>query len=290
MVEIGKYNRLRIAKERSVGYFFDGGEDGDILMPKRHQPDEGCEVGDEMDVFVFLDAEERLTATVRKPFAQVGELAWLKVVDVHRVGAFLDWGMTKDLMVPHREQAEEMVIGESYLVKILLDADDRIIGTTRLDEHISEFADDSFKKGQEVEILIGEHTELGYKVVVNNAYWGLLYDQGRFKKVRSGEKTKAYISKVREDRKLDISLQKPGYHQEQVLDIGEQILHYLADQGGWMELTDKSSPEEIKKTFEISKKTFKQVIGRLYKERLIALEPDGIRLLGRKPGSKSESR
>lgn len=281
MVEIGRFNRLRIAKERSVGYFFDGGEAGDILMPKRHQPEQ-CEVGDELDVFIFLDADERLTATVHVPKAQVGEVAWLKVVDIHRVGAFLDWGVTKDLLVPFREQAEEMQIGKSYLVYILLDENQRIIGSSRLDDYLEEVPESNFKTGQEVELTIAHKTERGYKAVVDNAGWGMLYDSEVFQPLKPGQKLKGYIRKQRDDGKLDLSLQRPGYHKGSIEAIAQQILARIKEAGGFLELTDKSPPEVIHAEFQISKKLFKQAVGKLYKERLIMIEPQGLRRVSKK--------
>ncbi|PKL75321.1 MAG: GntR family transcriptional regulator [Candidatus Melainabacteria bacterium HGW-Melainabacteria-1] len=277
MVKIGRFNRLRIIKERSVGYFFDGGEAGDILMPKRHQPDH-CAVDDELDVFVFLDAEERLTATVRKPLAQVGEVAWLEVLDVHRVGAFLDWGMTKDLLVPFREMAEPMVAGQHYLVKLLLDDDQRIIGTSRLDEHLSDSAEQVYKTGQDVQLLIAEHTDLGFRAVVDDLYWGILYDNETFQTLHPGQRITGYIRKVREDGKLDLSLKKPGYDAGGTESLAKRILDRIQAQGGFLPLSDKSSPEAIQQAFEVSKKVYKQAVGKLYKERRITIEPGGLRL------------
>ncbi len=277
MVQIGKYNRLRISKERSVGYFFDGGDDGDILMPKRHQPD-SCEVGDELDVFVFHDAENRLTATVHKPVAQVDECAWLQVVSEHRVGAFLDWGMTKDLLVPTREQVEEMQVGKYYLVKILLDPYDKIIGTARLDEYLNSTNENHYKTGQEVSLLIANKTDKGWKVVVDHSYWGQLYDTEVFQQLKPGQTIKGYIRKIREeDDKIDVSLQRGGYDNRQVSDLGQQILAAIKAEGGFLSISDKSPPEEIYAAFKVSKKAFKTAVGKLYKERQIVIEPGGLR-------------
>jgi predicted RNA-binding protein (virulence factor B family) len=277
MVEIGKFNRLRIAKERSVGYFFDGGEAGDILMPKRHQPDH-CEVDDELDVFIFLDAEERLTATVRKPYAQVDEIAWLKVIDTHRVGAFLDWGLTKDLMVPLREQKELMMPGQYYLVKILLDDSNRIIGSTRIEDYLNETNEGEFEYGQEVDLILADETELGFKAIVNHTHWGLLYENEVFQKLEKGQKHIGYIKKLRDDLKIDLSLKKPGYDRAHMGQLGEQILERIEQSGGFLALSDKSPPEAIYEAFGISKKSYKQAVGNLYKHRLITLEEGGLRL------------
>lgn len=285
MIRLGKFNRLRIAKERSVGFFFDGGEDGDILMPKRHQP-EHCEVGDELDVFVFRDAEERLTATVHKPLATVGEVAWLRVIDTHKIGAFLDWGVTKDLLVPLREQAEDMQVGRRYLVYIKVDEYDRIIGSTKLENYLKETNGKTFKVGQEVELLIGENTNLGFRAVINNSHLGMLYHNELFQKLSSGQKLKGYIKKIRDDDKLDLSLQPQGYNRQHFTDLGAKILAEIEAQGGFLPLTDKSSPEEIQAIFEVSKKAFKQAVGKLYKERRITIETRGLKLVPKAPPAK----
>lgn len=277
MVDIGKFNRLRIAKERSVGYFFDGGEDGDILMPKRHQP-EYCEVDDVMDVFVFLDAEDRLTATTMIPYAQVGEVAWLEVIDIHRVGAFLNWGVTKDLLVPLREQKDDMEVGQYYLVYILLDADNRIIGSPHLEEFIKPSQEGDYLPGEEVSLMVAHPTELGYKVIVDHRHWGMLYKSDTFQNLSQGQKLTGYVTKLRLDGKLDVSLQKPGYHPEQIDDLGQTILNRIKAEEGFLPLHDKSAPEDIRAAFGISKKSFKQAVGKLYKERRIIIEPDGLRL------------
>lgn len=283
MVEIGKFNRLRIEKERSVGFFFDGGDDGDILMPKRHQP-EHCEVGDEMDVFIFRDAEERLTATTRIPYAQVGEVAWLKVIDTHRIGAFLDWGLTKDLLVPFREQAQEMEAGKHYLVYILLDESDRIIGSTRLEDYLQETNNKSFKAGQEVDLIVAEHYDIGFKVVINHSHWGMLYSNEVFQRISLGQKLKGYIKKIREDDKLDVSLQPQGYDKKRFASLADQILAEIKNEGGFLALSDKSPPEEIYAAFQVSKKAYKQAVGKLYKERRITIDPDGLRMVKKTKG------
>lgn len=289
MVNIGKVNRLKIAKERSVGYFFDGGEAGDILMPKRHQP-EHCEVDEWLDVFVFHDAEGRLTATVHWPVAQVGEVAWLKVVGMHRAGAFLDWGLTKDLLVPHREQAEEMVLAEHYLVYIYLDPFERILGSSKLEHHIKEtVAPNDYKPSQQVELVVAESTELGLKVIVNHRHWGMLYHNEIFQPLRVGQKLKGFIKKVREDQRLDISLQPQGYNNQSMEQLASRIMKQIEASGGLLTLTDKSPPEVIYAAFQVSKKNFKQAVGKLYKDRRITIEPEGLKAVpkARKPKKTS---
>lgn len=274
-LKIGQVNRLEIIKERSVGYFFDGGEAGDILMPKRHQP-EHCEVGDELDVFVFHDSEGRLTATVKHPVARVGEVAWLQVVGFHRAGAFLDWGLTKDLLVPPWEQAEPMELDQYYAVRIFLDPYERILGSSRL-EGIQESSDGRFKAGQAVDLLIVADTELGFKAIVNHSHWGILYHSEVFQTLQLGQKLKGYIQRIRPDQKIDLSLNPPGYNASQMDQLGQQILTQIEAHGGLLPLTDKSSPEAIREAFGVSKKNFKQAVGKLYKARRILIEPQGLR-------------
>ncbi|PIQ26908.1 GntR family transcriptional regulator [bacterium (Candidatus Blackallbacteria) CG17_big_fil_post_rev_8_21_14_2_50_48_46] len=276
MVAIGRFNQLEIIKERSVGYFFDGGEDGDILMPKRHQP-EHCEVGDFLNVFIFHDAEGRLTATTRIPSAQVGEVAWLKVVEVHRIGAFLDWNMTKDLLVPIREQVELMVPHQSYLVYIHLDEDQRIIGSSRLEKFIQDENQGQFSYGQEVDLLIAEETDLGFKAVVDNSHWGLIYSNEIFQPLHIGQKAKGYIKKLRDDGKIDVALEKPGYSPDRIEELARRIYQRIQLFDGFLPLTDKSPPEVIQDEFQVSKKNFKQAVGKLYKERRILIEEKGLR-------------
>lgn len=276
MLKIGKMNRLRVAKERSVGYFFDGGEHGDILMPVRHQPDELVEVDDELDVFIFHDSEGRLTATVRPPIVEVGQLAYLKVVGMHRAGAFMDWGLTKDLLVPHFQQAEEMILDEWYLVKIFLDDYGKILGSSLFDR-IEDMPEANYKPGQQVDLQIVADTDLGFKAIVNKTHLGILYHNEVFQALEPGERIKGFVKTVREDNKLDLSLKKPGYQARQMDDLGARILVEIDSAGGFLEISDKSSPDEIREAFQVSKKNFKQAVGKLYKERHILIEPGGMR-------------
>lgn len=290
MVEIGKFNRLRIIKERSVGYFLDGGAAGDILMPKRHQP-EYCEVDDELDVFIFRDAEERLTATVRIPLAQVDECAYLEVVATHRVGAFLNWGMTKDLLVPSSEQAQPMEVGEFHMVKIILDEDDKIIGSSRIQDYIdAEVLPDEYTVGQAVELVMHRETELGWQAIVNHQNFGLLYHSEIFQPLRVGQKLKGFVKEVRPDFKLDLSLRKAGYQVKQVDELGQRILAAARKQNGQLALGDKSDPAQIRQQFQVSKKVFKQALGKLYKQRLVELEPEQLRLTSAGHSYRPQSR
>ena len=275
MAEIGVYNNLRVIKEVDFGVYLDGGEHEEILLPRRYVP-ENCKVDDNIRVFIYLDSEDRFIATTETPYAKVGDFALLKVVAVESVGAFLDWGLLKDLLVPFGEQSPTMEIGKSYVVKVYVDKQsNRIAATTRLDRYLDN-EPGNFHAGQEVELLICNQTDIGYKAIINGTHWGVLYSNEVFQPLKSGQKIKGYIKKVREDNKIDLSLHKPGY--ERVDDITDTILNVLKEQGGFISVTDKSSPETINKLFGVSKKTYKKAIGAIYRKRLITIESDGIRL------------
>ena len=275
MAEIGVYNNLRVIKEVDFGVYLDGGEHEEILLPRRYVP-EDCKVDDIIKVFVYLDSEDRFIATTETPYAIVGDFALLKVVAVESVGAFLDWGLLKDLLVPFGEQSPTLEKDKSYIVRIYVDKQsNRIAATTRLDRYLDN-TPGNFHAGQEVELLICDQTDIGYKAIINGTHWGVLYSNEVFKPLKSGQKIKGYIKKVREDNKIDLSLHKPGY--ERVDDITDTILNVLKEQGGFISVTDKSSPETINKLFGVSKKTYKKAIGAIYRKKLITIEDDGIRL------------
>ena len=275
MAEIGVYNNLRVIKEVDFGVYLDGGEHEEILQPRRYVP-EDCKVDDIIKVFVYLDSEDRFIATTETPYAIVGDFALLKVVAVESVGAFLDWGLLKDLLVPFGEQSPTLEKDKSYIVRIYVDKQsNRIAATTRLDRYLDN-TPGNFHAGQEVELLICDQTDIGYKAIINGTHWGVLYSNEVFQPLKSGQKIKGYIKKVREDNKIDLSLHKPGY--ERVDDITDTILNVLKEQGGFISVTDKSSPETINKLFGVSKKTYKKAIGAIYRKKLITIESDGIRL------------
>ena len=275
MAEIGVFNNLRVIKEVDFGVYLDGGEHEEILLPRRYVP-EDCKVDDIIKVFVYLDSEDRFIATTETPYAIVGDFALLKVVAVESVGAFLDWGLLKDLLVPFGEQSPTMEKDKSYIVRIYVDKQsNRIAATTRLDRYLDN-TPGNFHAGQEVELLICDQTDIGYKAIINGTHWGVLYSNEVFQPLKSGQKIKGYIKKVREDNKIDLSLHKPGY--ERVDDITDTILNVLKEQGGFISVTDKSSPETIHNLFGVSKKTYKKAIGAIYRKKLITIESDGIRL------------
>ncbi len=279
MAEIGVLNNLRVVKEVDFGVYLDGGEHEEILLPRRYVP-ENCKVDENIEVFIYLDSEDRFIATTEKPYAMVGDFALLKVVSVvDSVGVFLDWGLLKDLMVPFREQSPNMEKGKSYVVRVYVDKkSNRIAATTRLDRYLDN-EPGNFHADQEVELLICNQTDIGYKAIINGTHWGVLYSNEVFQPLKSGQKIKGYIKKVRDDNKIDISLHKTGY--EKVDDVTETILAVLKKKGGFLPVTDKSSPETIYKLFGVSKKTYKKAIGAIYKKKLITIENDGIKLISK---------
>ena len=276
MVQIGKFNRLQVVKHVDFGLYLEGGTFGNILLPKRYAP-EDAEIGDELEVFIYLDSEDEIIATTDRPKVTVGECAYLKVTDVNRVGAFLDWGLPKDLMVPFNEQSHPMELDKSYVVYVYLDPyTNRIVASSRLNRHLQEESL-YFKPQQAVKLLICGRTDMGYKAVINNTHLGLLFKDDAFKPLRYGSKTPGYIKSIRPDRKIDLSLQLPPIQQREQLT--EQIIAHLEARGGESNLTDKSAPDDIYRQYNVSKGTYKKAIGSLYKAKRIVIEADRIRLL-----------
>lgn len=275
MIKLGDYNTLTVVKEVDFGIYLDGGDEGEILMPKRYVP-EGIKPGDQIETFVYLDNEERPVATTERPLAKVGDFAYLEVAWVNEYGAFLKWGLMKDLFCPFREQKKRMEIGESYIVHVHLDDDSyRIMASAKIERYFDERAP-MFKHGQEVDLLVWQKTEMGFKVIIDNCYPGLVYEDQVFRYIHTGDRTKGYINTVRPDGKVDVTLQPTG--RQQTLDFSEELLQYLKDHGGHCDLGDKSDAEDIKHRFHVSKKTFKRAVGDLYKRRLITIADDGLRL------------
>ncbi len=276
MVDIGKKNKMTVVKMVDFGLYLDGGDRGEILLPQNAVP-ENVEIGDELEVFIYMDSEDRIIATTQEPFVQVDEFALLRCVDVSAVGAFLDWGLYKNILVPFREQKMKMEKGRSYLVYVYLDQEtERIVASAKIDK----FLDNEmpfFEPGDEVDIIVGDLTDIGYKAIVNHAFWGVIYLNEVFEPLNKGDKMKAFVKKVREDDKIDLSIHRYGYRK--VEDSLQKILDKMEQEGGEIKLSDKSSPEEIYDVFGISKKTFKQAIGSLYKQRLIEISKDSIKRL-----------
>jgi len=274
MLQIGKINTLKIVKIQA-SHIYLGSEASNKVLLVDKKPPQNLQLGDMLDVFVYVDSEGHLAATTTVPLAQVDDIAWLKVVSLNYVGAFLDWGLPKDLLVPFSEQHHEMEVGQSYLVKVFLDEQNRIAATTKIDRFLS---DESvyFKAGEKVSLIIADKTDLGVKAIINNTHWGMLYQNELFQPVKKGQKLEGYIKHIREDYKIDLTLQQPGYGK--VLSLTDNILAKLKQNHGVLLISDKSPPELIYSTFGVSKKVFKQAIGALYKKQLITIDKAGIKL------------
>lgn len=284
MTEIGQLNRLKVIKELDFGVYLDGGELGEILLPIRYVP-VPCHIGDELEVFIYRDSEDRLIATTERPRAMVGEFALLKVVDVTRMGAFLDWGLPKDLLVPFTEQKPRMEQDKSYIVRIYIDEEsDRIVGSALLDDFLYRESEGELREGAAASLLVANRSELGYQVIVDNTYWGLLHHNEVARPLRRGQRLKGYIKHIREDGRIDICLHLKA--SEKTDEVSQLILRELRKSNGFIPVTDKSAPDEIESRFHISKKMYKKAVGALYKQRLINIEPDGIRLQGGDSGGQ----
>ena len=272
----GKYNTLSILKIVDFGVYLDGGELGEILLPMKWVPD-NCKPDDEIEVFLYFDSEDRIIATTMKPYAEVGDFALLKAKAVNEIGAFMDWGLEKDLLVPYREQNAKMVEGRSYLVYIYTDPQGgRIAASARLERFLSE-EPPTYQPWEEVDLILWRTTDIGYVSIVNNQHEGLIYASEVYKDLERGQTIKGYVMKVREDGKIDLTLQKPGYGK--IDSFSERILELLKENDGFLALNDKSPAEDIYDQCEMSKKNFKKSIGALYKQKLIQMEEEGIRLV-----------
>ncbi|WP_276487097.1 CvfB family protein [Ectopseudomonas mendocina] len=278
MAVIGRMNSLQVVKHTDFGLYLDGGADGEILLPKRYIPkDTPSEVEDWLNVFIYLDSEDKLIATTLKPKIQLGEFASLKVVDINRVGLFLDWGLPKDLLLPHSEEKRPLQIGDYCVVYLYLDKRTRrLTATARLDRYLDQVPA-SYQVGQEVDLLVAERTDLGFKAIIDGKHWGLIHKNELFKFIRSGMREKGYIKELRADGKISLSLQPIGH--EAASGLAEQIIERLRAQGGVLALGDKSPPELIAEQFRVSKGNFKKAIGGLYKQGLIRIHDDRIELL-----------
>ena len=273
-IEFGKMNRLRVVKAVDFGMYLDGGDAGEILLPASYVP-EGCSVGDELVVLLYLESEESLVATTQTPLAQVGDFAYLQVAWVNNYGAFLDWGLMKDLFVPFREQKLKMQKGRSYIVHLHVDEESyRLMASAKVERYLS-VEMPPYREGDEVQILVWQKTDLGFKVIVDNRFSGLVYENDLFRPLHTGDRVQAYIKQVRPDGKLDITLQKQG--REAVDDFSQVLLEHLQHYAGRTPLCDKSPAEEIYAMFGVSKKVFKTAVCDLYKKRLIEIKYEGLR-------------
>lgn len=275
MVQIGKFNQLKVLKLRDIGAFLDGGDDGEILLPLRYLPP-SCETDQLLNVFICYDSEDRLIATTETPKASVGDFAQLRVVSTTPVGAFLDWGLPKDLFLPFAEQTHRIREGDFALVYLYLDNTQRIAASMRIERHLDKNPE-AYQKNQEVNLLIAGKTDLGFKAIINGRHLGMLYNNEIFQELKIGQKLRGHIKGIRpEDGKIDLILQKTGHHAG--ADIAPQILEALKKNGGFLAVTDKTSAEKIYELFGVSKKKFKIALGGLYKKRLITITDEGLRL------------
>ena len=276
MIKIGRTYELDVLKAVDFGFYLDAENLGEVLLPIKYAPSDLAE-GDYLNVFLYLDSEDRLVATTQIPKARVGEFAYLEVVDNTSVGAFLDWGLEKDLLVPFSEQHKPMEVGKSYLVYIYItETDGRIVASSKIDKFIDEEAPHEFKPQQQVDLIIANSTDLGYKAIVNQSHWGVLYKNEVHQRLSFGQSIKGFIKHVRPDGKIDLSLEGGQVTRDKNATL---ILDYLKNNNGFAPVHDKSDPKLIADLFGMSKGAFKKTIGGLYKQRVISIGGDGIRLV-----------
>ena len=275
MALIGRYNSLQVVKHTDFGLYLDGGADGEILLPRRYIPkDTPSEVEDWLNVFIYLDSDDKLIATTEKPKVQVGEFASLKVLEINSIGIFLDWGLSKDLLLPYSEEKRSLEAGQYCVVHVYLDKHTRrITATARLDRYL-DVRPAAYQVGQAVDLLVAEATDMGFKAIINNQHWGLIHKNEVFKFLRSGMREKGFIKELRADGKISLSLQPVG--QEAANSLHEKILQQLQANGGTLAVSDKSPPEVISGLFGVSKGNFKKAIGALYKQGQIVIHADRI--------------
>ncbi|MES2819878.1 MAG: S1-like domain-containing RNA-binding protein [Pseudomonadota bacterium] len=277
MALIGRFNSLQVVKHTNFGLYLDGGAEGEILLPNRYIPkDTPSEVEDWLNVFIYLDSDDKLIATTEKPKVQVGEFASLKVLEINSIGIFLDWGLSKDLLLPYSEEKRSLQAGDYCVVHVYLDKHTRrITATARLDRYLDN-SPSAYQAGQAVELLVAEPTDMGFKAIINNRHWGLIHKNEIFKFVRVGMREQGYIKEVRRDGKISLSLQPVGAQAADALH--DKILGLLREKQGVLLVSDKSTPEAISALFGVSKGNFKKAIGALYKQGLIVIEDDRITL------------
>lgn len=274
MIKIGEMNELAVARAVDFGLYLDGGDFGDILLPNRYVP-EGCQIDDVLNVFIYTDSEDRLIATTETPYAMVGEFACLQAVEVTGIGAFLDWGLPKDLLLPLGEMKNRVKPGQYCVVRVFLDEQTgRVAASARLNQFLDKSAP-SYEEGEEVRLLITSQTDLGYRAIINNAHWGVLFNSDLAGPLQIGAHIKGFVKRVRSDGKIDLTARKFDF--KAVTGFLEVIMAKLEAEGGFLPLTDKTDPKYIYEMFGVSKKVFKKAVGALYKQRLIMIEEDGIR-------------
>lgn len=273
MIEIGKINTLKVLRETEVGLYLGDDEKNDVLLPASYVT-EKYKVGQEVEVFVYPDADGKAIATTSKPYIQIDEFAYLRVVSVNDIGAFLDWGIEKDLLVPFNEQKHRLTEDNFYVVFVYLDeVTNRIVASTKIDKFLSN-ENLELKETEEVDLIVYEESPLGFSCIINGQYKGLIYHSDIYKEVEIGDEMKGFVKTIREDKLIDISFQKSGF--KNVLDSTEVVMEYLEKNNGFVNLHDKSTPEEISIRLSMSKATFKKAIGILYRHRRILIKPDGI--------------
>lgn len=276
-MELGVWNNLRLDRITNPGAYLEDEEGNDVLLPTKYV-DPSFGIDDRIDVFLYKDSEGRIIATTLRPKILVNQFAFLKIVEVNQFGAFAEWGVEKHLLIPFREQPKRLEEGKFYMIYMYIDeATQRLVGTTRMGMYLESEIPDDLAANDMVDVLAWEFSNLGLKVIVNHAYQGLIFESDLHQRVRIGESLKGYIKQIRPDGKLDIVLQQPGY--EKIDALSRKLLALLHENGGFLDITDKSDPVTIKHQTGWSKKVFKQVVGNLYKQRLIALHPNGITLL-----------
>jgi len=275
MAEIGKFNQLPVIAITANGAYLNGDQLGEILLPKRYLPSQ-CELEDILNVFIYTDSLDRLVATTEKPHVEVGGFASLNVKQVNKLGAFLDWGLPKDLLAPHNLQHKKMEVGKRYLVHVFLDQrTERLVASSKLDKYLDIWPAD-YQIGQTVNLTIAGKTDLGFKAIINNQHWGLIFASEVHQKLYTGQPITGYVKNIREDGRIDLSLSRAG--KGKVIDFTDKLLNYLNEHDGFCSIHDKSSPEEISKVFGVSKKAFKATVGHLLKQNKITIEPNGIRI------------
>jgi len=276
MAELGRLNTLNVLKKLDFGVYLDADYLGEVLLPSRYVP-EGLAVGDDVEVFLYLDSEDQPIATTEKPQVMVGEAALLTVKDVNNIGAFLDWGLSKDLLVPFSEQQRPMEKGKSYIVYVYVDdITERITASSKIDRFLAD-SSPYFKAGQAVDLLICGRSDLGFKAVVDGKVLGLIFNSDAIRPLRYGMQLNGFVKNVRGDKKLDLCLQQTN--KAALDDLSEKVLAYIESQGGTTELTDKSKPEDIADVFGVSKGSYKKALGKLYKQRLIEIKPTYVSLV-----------
>jgi len=275
MIKLGAYQQLTIQSKTDEGYFLADTDGDDVLMPNRFITDE-MNIGDTIKVFVYSDTDDIDIASTEEPFFTVNQFAYLEVMDVNRIGAFCHWGLEKELFIPFSNQGDRLQRGQFVIVYMYVDEmTDRLVGTTKIKKYLKPHADENIKKGDRVDLIVLGKTDLGYKVIINHTYAGLVFHDEVFDKITLGQDLTGYIKPIRPDRKIDVSLQPIGHRS--IEPNAQKILEHLDSNNGFVPLNDKSDPEKIQETFGISKKLFKKSIGGLYKQRLISIDADGIR-------------